>query len=117
MLEAAQPLHDNQEIHYIVTRLSFCTQLIDEAVANARKFSDEAMVLRQKVGSGTGMSTNEPKAPETDNVELRLSRAQALVLAMGAVALVFQSSSARAFEARQVFSGRISSPTTNHGKH
>jgi hypothetical protein len=40
VLEVAQPLHDNEKTHYIITRLSYCTQVIDEASTNARKLND-----------------------------------------------------------------------------
>ncbi|MDP2333856.1 MAG: hypothetical protein Q8M19_24530 [Reyranella sp.] len=47
VLETGQPLHDQPKNHYIITRLSFLTKTIDEAVARAEKLSSEALQMRR----------------------------------------------------------------------
>lgn len=40
ILESAQPLHDDPKYHWLITRLSFLTKIIDEAVDRVRVMPD-----------------------------------------------------------------------------
>jgi hypothetical protein len=50
VLDVAQPLHDRESTHYIITRLSFCCEIIDEACAKVRQLGDEAQSIGREAG-------------------------------------------------------------------